>query len=173
MRRNCYESGVNISTNLLTISLSSYLKGVVATIRSFSSLLVFALLLCTIFPAAQIGWSFDIMCGSTGDIGSGQACNLSDAGGDRFRGRFSARDPGRLRRMSSECVRLQINPLACLDERNSSVHSARLPTVTSSDRTRLAHRRGSVSFLNSLIPPHHRHSEGGSTCRLGYGNVPY
>jgi len=67
--------------NLLTASPSSYsLKGAVATIRSFSFILVFALLLCTVFPAAQIGWSFNSMCGSTGDIGSGQACDFSDAG---------------------------------------------------------------------------------------------
>lgn len=51
-----------------------------ATIRSFSSVLVFALLLCTIFPAAQISWSFDLMYGSTGNSGSEQACEFSDAG---------------------------------------------------------------------------------------------
>lgn len=75
-----HESRVNVSTNLLTISSSSYLKGVVATIRSFSFLFVFALLLFTIFPAAQIGWPFTSMCGSTGDTGSGQTCNFNDAG---------------------------------------------------------------------------------------------
>ena len=55
------------------------LKDAVATIRSLSSILVFVLLLCTIFPAAQIGWSFNSMCGSTGDTGSGQACDFSEA----------------------------------------------------------------------------------------------
>ena len=50
------------------------------TIRSFSSILVFfALLLCTLLPVAQIGWSFNIMCGSAGDTGSGEACEFSDA----------------------------------------------------------------------------------------------
>ncbi len=43
-------------------------------------LLVFALLLCTLFPLAQIRWSFDSMCGSTGDTGSAQACEFSDPG---------------------------------------------------------------------------------------------
>jgi hypothetical protein len=43
-------------------------------------MLVFVLLLCTVFPAAQIGWSFNIVCGSTGDTGSGQACDFNDAG---------------------------------------------------------------------------------------------
>ena len=67
--------------NLLTPSSSLYLlKGTVATIRSCSPILVFVLLLCTVFPAAQIGWSFNGMCGSTGDTGSGQACDFSDAG---------------------------------------------------------------------------------------------
>lgn len=51
-----------------------------AKIRSFSSILVFALLLCTVFPVAQIGWSFNGMCGSTGDTGSGQACDFSEVG---------------------------------------------------------------------------------------------
>jgi hypothetical protein len=52
----------------------------VVTIRSFASFFVFTLLLCTVFPAAQIGWSFNSMCGSTGDIGGGHACDFSDAG---------------------------------------------------------------------------------------------
>jgi hypothetical protein len=50
----------------------------VATIRLFSSILVFALLLCTVLPAAQIGWPFNSMCGSTGNTGSEQACEFSD-----------------------------------------------------------------------------------------------
>lgn len=50
------------------------------TIRSCFSIFVLALLLlCTVFPAAQIGWSSDIMCDSTGDTGSGHACDFSDA----------------------------------------------------------------------------------------------
>ena len=51
-----------------------------ATIRSFFSVLVFALLLCTVFPVAQVSWSFDLMCGSTGNTESEQACEFSDAG---------------------------------------------------------------------------------------------
>ena len=51
-----------------------------ATIRSFLSVLVFALLLCTVFPVAQVSWSFDLMCGSTGNTESEQACEFSDAG---------------------------------------------------------------------------------------------
>ena len=43
-----------------------------ATIRSLFSFLVFALLVCTIFPVAQIGWSVD--------TGVEQAGDFSDAG---------------------------------------------------------------------------------------------
>ena len=50
------------------------------TIRSFSSVLVFMLLLCTVFPSAQIGWPFNIICDSPGDTGSAQALDFSDAG---------------------------------------------------------------------------------------------
>jgi hypothetical protein len=56
------------------------IEGIVATIRSFFPVLVFALLLSTVFPVAQISWSFDLMCGSTGNAGSEQACEFSDAG---------------------------------------------------------------------------------------------
>ena len=56
------------------------IEGVVAMTRSFSPVLVFALLLCTVFPVAQISRSFDLMCGSTGNTGSEQACKFSDAG---------------------------------------------------------------------------------------------
>ena len=54
------------------------IEGVVATIRSYFSVLVFALLLCSVFPLAQIRWSFDSMCGSIGNTGNEQACDFSD-----------------------------------------------------------------------------------------------
>ena len=67
--------------NVLTTSSSSYLlKGAVVTTRSFSSILVFVLLLCTVFPAAQIGWPFNVMCGSAGETGNGQVCDFNDVG---------------------------------------------------------------------------------------------
>jgi hypothetical protein len=67
--------------NVLTTLSSSYLlKGAVTTIRSLCLMFVFALLLCTVFPAGQVGWPFIITCGSTGDTGSGQACDFSNAG---------------------------------------------------------------------------------------------
>jgi hypothetical protein len=53
----------------------------VVTIRSFASFFVFTLLLCTVFPAAQIGWSFNSLCGLTGDTGSGQTCDFSNTVG--------------------------------------------------------------------------------------------
>jgi hypothetical protein len=55
-------------------------EGVVATIRSFFPVLEFALLLFIVIPVAQISWSFDLMCGSTVNTGSEQACEFSDAG---------------------------------------------------------------------------------------------
>jgi len=51
-----------------------------ATIRSFISVLVFGLLLCTVFPFAQIRWSVDIIWGSTGDTGVERAGDFSDTG---------------------------------------------------------------------------------------------
>jgi len=65
---------------LLTTSSSLYLlKGAVVRIRSLCSIFVCVLLLCTVFPAGQVAWSFTIVCGLTGDTGSGQACDFSDA----------------------------------------------------------------------------------------------
>ena len=52
-----------------------------ATIRSSFSILVFALLLCSVFPLEQIRWSFDIKCSSSiGDTGGEQTCDFSDVG---------------------------------------------------------------------------------------------
>jgi hypothetical protein len=44
------------------------IEGVVATIRSLFSFLVFALLLCTILPVAQIRWSVDTGVEQAGDF---------------------------------------------------------------------------------------------------------
>jgi len=52
----------------------------VATIRSFISVLIFAMLLCAVFPFAQISWSFDLIWGSTNDTGVERAGDFSDAG---------------------------------------------------------------------------------------------
>lgn len=52
-----------------------------ATIRSCFSVLVFTLLLCSVFPLEQIRWSFDIKCSSSTDATRGeQTCDFSDAG---------------------------------------------------------------------------------------------
>lgn len=93
-------------------------------------------------------------------------------GGGRFRRRFAARDAGGLRRFSGACVRWRFKPLACLNERESSVHPSGLPAHTPSDRIELAQRRRSVSSSISIRQPH-RDSEGDSRCWLGYGIVPY
>ena len=78
LRHNRYGSRSNHFNERIGILV--LIEGVVATIRSCFSVLVFALLLCSVFPLAQIRWSFDIMCGSTGDIGSEQACDFIDTG---------------------------------------------------------------------------------------------
>jgi hypothetical protein len=59
---------------------SSYSKGVVITIRVFFSLLVFGLLLSTLFPVAQIRWTADILHAASGDGGANQAGDFSDTG---------------------------------------------------------------------------------------------
>ena len=79
LRHNCHGSRSNHFNELIG-SLVPIVEGVVATIRSFFSVLVFALLLFTVFPVAQLSWSFDLKCGSTFNTGSEQTCEFSDAG---------------------------------------------------------------------------------------------
>jgi hypothetical protein len=52
----------------------------VVTIRLCFSVLIFGLLLSTLFQAEQIGRSLNIPCSSTGEIGKGKTCDLSEAG---------------------------------------------------------------------------------------------
>ncbi|NOS83483.1 MAG: hypothetical protein HOP32_18090 [Nitrospira sp.] len=59
---------------------SSYSKGVVIRIRVFFSVLVFGLLLSTLFPVAQIKWTADILHAASGDSGANQAGDFSDTG---------------------------------------------------------------------------------------------
>jgi hypothetical protein len=55
------------------------IEGVVATIRSLFSFLIFALLLCTIFPVTQIRWSVDAGVEQAGDFSdSGTATDSED-----------------------------------------------------------------------------------------------
>jgi hypothetical protein len=54
------------------------IEDVVATMRSFFSVLVFALLLCTIFPVAQIGRSVDIGVEQAGDFSDTGAATDSE-----------------------------------------------------------------------------------------------
>lgn len=49
-------------------------------IRSCFSVLVLTLLLCSMFPVEQIGWTVESTCGSTGGTGHEQACGFSDTG---------------------------------------------------------------------------------------------
>ena len=49
-----------------------------AMIRSCFSVLVFTLLLGSVFPVEQVGWAVESTCGSTGGTGHEQACGFSD-----------------------------------------------------------------------------------------------
>jgi hypothetical protein len=57
------------------------MESVVAIIRSCFSVLIFALLLCSVFPVEQVRWAADSsVCGSTGETGHEQACDSRDTG---------------------------------------------------------------------------------------------
>ena len=56
------------------------MKSVGAIIRSCFSVLVFVLLLCSVFPVEQMRWAVDSAYGSTGDTGHEQACDFSGTG---------------------------------------------------------------------------------------------
>ena len=51
-----------------------------ALIRSCFSVLVLTLLMCSLFPLEQIGWTVESTCGSTGGTGHEQASGFSDTG---------------------------------------------------------------------------------------------
>ncbi len=61
-------------------SLAVSMDNVVAIIRSCSSVLVFLLVLCNVFPVEQARWVVDNTCESTGGTGHEQTCGLSDSG---------------------------------------------------------------------------------------------
>ncbi|MDZ4853295.1 MAG: hypothetical protein SGJ26_00275 [Nitrospirota bacterium] len=82
-----------------------------STIRPFSSIFIFVLLFCTLFPAAQIGWSFNGLCGSTGDTGTGQACDFSDAGETTDSGDDSPQET------PEDCVTSRVNVSDCQSSR--------------------------------------------------------
>lgn len=56
------------------------MKSVVAIIRSCFSVLVFALVLCSVFPVEQVRWTVDSTCESAGGTGHEQACGFNDTG---------------------------------------------------------------------------------------------
>ena len=50
-------------------------------IRSCFSVLVFALLLCSVLPVEQVKWVADsVLCGSTGETGHEQTCDFREPG---------------------------------------------------------------------------------------------
>ena len=82
------------------------------TIRSFSSILIFALLLLAVFPVEQIDWPFNCKYDSTGDPGSGQARVLIDA---EEATDFEDDSP---QEMLEDCVASRLSVLDCQSSRS-------------------------------------------------------
>ena len=62
-------------------SLFMLKDSVVTIIRSCFSVLVFALLFCSVFPVEQVKWAADsVLCGSTGETGHEQTCDCREPG---------------------------------------------------------------------------------------------
>ena len=62
-------------------SLFVLMESVVTIIRSCFSVLVFALLLCSVLPVDQVKGAADsVLCGSTGEAGHGQTCDFGETG---------------------------------------------------------------------------------------------
>ena len=81
---------------------------VVAIIRTCFSVLVFALLLCSVFPVEQVRWAADsIVCGSAGEIGHEQACDFRDTGATTESGDDSSQE------MQDDCVTSGVSVSDC------------------------------------------------------------
>jgi hypothetical protein len=121
LRHNCHGSRSNHFNEL--IGSLVLMEGVVATIRSFFSVLVFALLLFTVFPVAQINWSFDLKCGSTGNTGSEQACEFSDAG------TATDSDDDSPQEMPGDCVVSRVSVSDCESSRSQASMNEIPPSI--------------------------------------------
>ncbi|HSF67846.1 MAG TPA: hypothetical protein VLA67_10510 [Nitrospiraceae bacterium] len=93
------------------------------TIRTFSSILIFALLLWAVFPVEQIDWPFNFEYGSTGDTGSEQPRVLIDAG----KATDSEDDPPQ--ETLEDCVASRLSALDCQSSR-SHVSMTEIPQST-------------------------------------------
>jgi hypothetical protein len=121
LRHNCHGSRSNHFNEL--IGSLVLMEGVVATIRSFFSVLVFALLLFTVFPVAQINWSFDLKCGSTGNTGSEQACEFSVAG------TATDSDDDSPQEMPGDCVVSRVSVSDCESSRSQASMNEIPPSI--------------------------------------------
>src|ERR1041385_2935505 len=84
------------------------MESVVAIIRSCFSVLVFALLLCNVFPVEQVRWAADsIVCGSTGETGHEQACDSRGTGAATESGDDSSQE------MQDDCVTSGVSVSDC------------------------------------------------------------
>ena len=93
------------------------------TIRSFSSILIFALLLLAVFPVEQVDWPFNFKYDTTGDTGNGQARVFIDAGEATD---FEDDSP---QEMLEDCVASRLNVLDCQSSR-SHVSTTETPQST-------------------------------------------
>jgi len=84
------------------------MESVVVIIRSCLSVLVFTLLLCSVFPVEQVRWAADsIICGSAGDTGHEQACDVRDTGAATESGDDSSQE------MQDDCVASGVSVSDC------------------------------------------------------------
>jgi len=80
----------------------------VAIIRSCFSVLVFVLLLCSVFPVEQVRWAADsILCGSTDETGHEQTCDSRDTGAATESGDDSSQE------MQDDCVTSGVSVSDC------------------------------------------------------------
>ncbi len=84
------------------------MENVVVMIRSCFSVLFFALLLCSVFPVEEVRWVADSMiCGSAGDSGDEQACEVGSIGLATESGDDSSQE------MQDDCVSSGVSVSGC------------------------------------------------------------
>jgi hypothetical protein len=100
------------------------MESVVAIIRSCFSVLVFALLLCSVFPVEQVRWAADsILCGSTDETGHERACDSRDSGAATESGDDSSQE------MQDDCVTSGVSVSDCASSRTHASMNENPPST--------------------------------------------
>jgi hypothetical protein len=99
------------------------MERVVAMIRSCFSALVFALLLCNVFPVEQIGWAVEGISDSTGDAGHEQTGDFRDIRAATE----SETDP--LQETPDDCVAYEVGVLDCGSSRSQILTKEVPPSI--------------------------------------------